>query len=192
MKIPYYSVRAANGYWQPTAKMRRLGFAPIACGRDGPSAWKIAEEANRRWQAARGGVAAEAVGEAEADTLADRVGYVYFLFSGSKVKIGFSRKPFGRIGGLMTGLSTPPRMVLVFRGRPRDEKSLHARYRAHHANGEWFRVSAQMQRDVMRFAVFDSLADAISMSTDREQSLNGFKQAGQELNDGENGDFASH
>lgn len=192
MKIRYYSVRAGNGYWQPTAKMRRLGFSPIACGPDGPAAWNIAEEANRRWQAARAGVAAEAVGEAEADTLADRIGYIYFLFSGSKVKIGFSRKPFARMGDLMTGLSAPPRLILMFRGRPRDEKALHARYQAHHANGEWFRVNAQMQRDVLRFSAFDRLADALSNGTDREQSLNGFKLSGPASNNGENVDFASH
>lgn len=55
MKIPYYVVRKGRGYWLATPRMKALGFDNIRCGPDGPNAWKIAEEWNRRWQSARKG-----------------------------------------------------------------------------------------------------------------------------------------
>lgn len=35
--------------------MRALGFQSVPCGQDGPAAWRIAEEWNRRWQRVRRG-----------------------------------------------------------------------------------------------------------------------------------------
>jgi hypothetical protein len=57
VKIPYYVVPKGkkSGYWRPNAKMRELGFRNICCGKDGPSAWKIAESWNAKWQAVRQG-----------------------------------------------------------------------------------------------------------------------------------------
>lgn len=49
VKIRYYCVRKGRGYWQPTREMRALGFRPLACGPDGPSAWAKAEEMNAAW-----------------------------------------------------------------------------------------------------------------------------------------------
>lgn len=57
IKLPYYVVKRGSGFWQPTRKMRALGFSSVPCGRDGPEAWRIAVEWNRRWQAARRGEA---------------------------------------------------------------------------------------------------------------------------------------
>jgi hypothetical protein len=37
--------------------MRALGFRTVPCGPDGPDAWAIAEEWNRRWLAVRKGEA---------------------------------------------------------------------------------------------------------------------------------------
>lgn len=37
--------------------MRALGFRSVPCGPDGPDAWAIAEEWNRRWLAVRKGEA---------------------------------------------------------------------------------------------------------------------------------------
>lgn len=54
--IRYYSVRRnGRGFWEPTKVMRALGFGNVPCGRDGPAAWAIAEEWNRRWDATRTG-----------------------------------------------------------------------------------------------------------------------------------------
>jgi hypothetical protein len=55
IKIPYYTVIAGRGYWRPTPKMRALGFQIVRCGADGPEAWALAAEWNKRWQAVRKG-----------------------------------------------------------------------------------------------------------------------------------------
>src|SRR5262249_26414061 len=39
-----------RGYWNPTPKMKALGFSIVRCGPDGAEAWKIATEWNERWQ----------------------------------------------------------------------------------------------------------------------------------------------
>ena len=58
IKLRHYSVkRGGRGYWEPRRKMRELGFVSVPCGPDGPEAWAIAEEWERRWQAARRGEA---------------------------------------------------------------------------------------------------------------------------------------
>jgi hypothetical protein len=55
IKIPYYTAIAGRGYWRPTRKMRSLGFEIVRCGVDGPEAWALATEWNKRWQAVRKG-----------------------------------------------------------------------------------------------------------------------------------------
>jgi hypothetical protein len=56
VKIPYYTVRRnGRGFWEPKPHMRALGFFNVPCGPDGPDAWAIAEEWNRRWLAVRRG-----------------------------------------------------------------------------------------------------------------------------------------
>ncbi len=57
IKIPYYTAIAGRGYWRPTRKMRSLGFQIVRCGVDGPDAWALAAEWNKRWQAVRNGEA---------------------------------------------------------------------------------------------------------------------------------------
>lgn len=53
IKIRYYVVKRGKGFWQPTRGMRARGFSSIPCGTDGPEAWRVAEEWNKRWQASR-------------------------------------------------------------------------------------------------------------------------------------------
>jgi hypothetical protein len=55
IKIPCYTAIAGRGYWRPTRKMRALGFQIVRCGADGPEAWALATEWNKRWQAVRKG-----------------------------------------------------------------------------------------------------------------------------------------
>ena len=58
IKHKHYRVkRGGRGFWEPTRKMKALGFASVPCGPDGPEAWSIAEEWERRWQATRSGQA---------------------------------------------------------------------------------------------------------------------------------------
>ena len=53
VRIPYYVVRKGRGYWLPTPKMKALGFPNVRCGANGPQAWAIAEQWNKRWQKVR-------------------------------------------------------------------------------------------------------------------------------------------
>jgi hypothetical protein len=53
--IRYYTVKRGKGFWQPTKKMKAVGFGSVPCGPDGPGAWSIAEEWNRRWDQTRSG-----------------------------------------------------------------------------------------------------------------------------------------
>ncbi|GLK71269.1 hypothetical protein KHC23_10880 [Ancylobacter dichloromethanicus] len=53
----HYVVKRGRAFWQPTPTMKLAGFQPVRLGVDGPSAFKIAEEWNRRWDAARTGQA---------------------------------------------------------------------------------------------------------------------------------------
>lgn len=59
IKVRYHTIRCRGtrkvGYWQPTKAMREAGFGLVSCGEDGPSAWRIAEEWNQRWDAFRKG-----------------------------------------------------------------------------------------------------------------------------------------
>ena len=56
IKLRHYAVRKGRGYWLVTPKMREHGFENVRCGTDGPDAWRVAEEWEARWQAARRGV----------------------------------------------------------------------------------------------------------------------------------------
>jgi hypothetical protein len=56
IKLKHYRVRRGErGFWEPTRKMRALGFFSVPCGPDGSEAWAIAEQWERRWQATRRG-----------------------------------------------------------------------------------------------------------------------------------------
>jgi hypothetical protein len=55
VKIRHYVVKRGKGFWQPTKKMKSVGFGPVPCGPDGPGAWSIAEQWNRRWDQTRSG-----------------------------------------------------------------------------------------------------------------------------------------
>lgn len=58
IKIRYYKVkRGGRGFWQPTPTMKAHGFGSVPCGPDGPGAWALAEEWNRRWDLTRSGAA---------------------------------------------------------------------------------------------------------------------------------------
>ena len=58
VKIPNYQVRRnGRGFWEPTPRMRELGFGSVPCGPDGPDAWAIAQQWQDRWIAARKGEA---------------------------------------------------------------------------------------------------------------------------------------
>ena len=57
IKLRHYVVKRGKGFWQPTRKMRVLGFQSVPCGKDGPDAWSVAERWNIRWDKTRLGEA---------------------------------------------------------------------------------------------------------------------------------------
>jgi hypothetical protein len=57
VKVRHYVVKRGQAFWQPTKKMRALGFYSVPLGQDGPDAWARAEQWNDRWDKTRHGEA---------------------------------------------------------------------------------------------------------------------------------------
>jgi len=55
VKITYYIVKNGRGFWNPTAAMKKAGFAAVPCGPDGPEAWATAQTWSTRWEQYRKG-----------------------------------------------------------------------------------------------------------------------------------------
>ena len=53
VKVRHYVVKRGQAFWQPTKKMRALGFFSVPLGQDGPDAWARAEQWNDRWDKTR-------------------------------------------------------------------------------------------------------------------------------------------
>jgi hypothetical protein len=53
IRIRHYVVKRGQAFWQPTRKMRALGFYSVPLGADGPDAWARAEDWNARWDKTR-------------------------------------------------------------------------------------------------------------------------------------------
>jgi hypothetical protein len=55
VKIPYYRVKGANGFFEPTPQMKSVGFLPRPLGPNGPEAWRRAWVLYEDWQKYRRG-----------------------------------------------------------------------------------------------------------------------------------------
>lgn len=66
--------------------------------------------------------------------------FIYFLRAGEFVKIGQSRRWKSRLDQMQTGSPYTIVPLLILRGSPAMEKTLHSRFRADHFRGEWFRL----------------------------------------------------
>jgi DNA-binding transcriptional regulator YdaS (Cro superfamily) len=73
-------------------------------------------------------------------------GFVYFVRCGDFVKIGFSKRPDGRLRYLRT--ATPFDFVLVgaHAATVHDERHLHKIFKAHRHRGEWFRWVPEIEQ----------------------------------------------
>lgn len=141
INIPYYVVKNGNGFWSPSARMRKLGFKSVPCGRDGPDAWARAQQCNIRWR--------EAVKPNVTELAPSERGYVYFLKVNEAVKIGFSKKPTERLSGLMIGNSGKVHLFVAVAGTKADERKLHRLLGAYRIRGEWFEAHQFVLRAVM-------------------------------------------
>lgn len=70
---------------------------------------------------------------------------VYFMYSGGRVKIGYSAGLVSRHTTLKTAGPFPPVVVLIVGGTPDTEKQFHGRFAADRLHGEWFSLSKGMR-----------------------------------------------
>jgi hypothetical protein len=75
-----------------------------------------------------------------------RVGYVYFLFAGDAVKIGFSRGPLKRQEEIGIGMSREPDAIHAVRAGSAHEMALHRALHTHRLRGEWFRRCPEVMK----------------------------------------------
>ena len=141
-QIPYYRVRGGIGYWEPTTQMKDMGFASTPCGPDGPEAHAKAWACNTEWQKARTSKLIR--------RCTPRVGYVYFLKAGARVKIGFSKHPWSRVTNLKTGIGEKIDLFVAVRGSTKDEHRLHEALSSYRVQGEWFTAAMPVLEVIFR------------------------------------------
>ncbi|GCA49265.1 T5orf172 domain protein [Sinorhizobium sp. KGO-5] len=78
-----------------------------------------------------------------------KAGYIYFLWAGDAVKIGFSVNPLRRLTGLETGVSAPIARIAIVPGTLAAERRLHNRFHKQRSHGEWFRATKELNRILM-------------------------------------------
>lgn len=89
-------------------------------------------------------------------------GYVYFLRLGETVKIGYSTDPLSRLTGLRTAMSGPVTGMVFVQGTQQEERRLHSRFRKSRLDGEWFRLTSELQQLIARAAAYGRLDEAIA------------------------------
>ncbi|MBX3580111.1 MAG: GIY-YIG nuclease family protein [Rhizobiaceae bacterium] len=77
-------------------------------------------------------------------------GYIYFLFTRERVKIGFSENPAVRVASLLTATSDPAEMIVVIEGSRHDERRLHMELSGTAVHREWFQRSLSVIRVMQR------------------------------------------
>ena len=68
-------------------------------------------------------------------------GFIYFLWCGDLLKVGFSKKPHIRVASLLTANGEPMRLFLAVPGEAADEGRIHKRLAFHRTRGEWFNAT---------------------------------------------------
>jgi hypothetical protein len=142
-RIRCYEVKGAYGYWNPTPRMRNAGFMNEACGRDGPEAWAKAEALNAKF---------DALEAKRVNTPRTRIGFIYFLRSGERVKIGFSDRLSLRGIDKGAGRSFPVQQLVATRGSQAEEKAIRQHLSEHSIDGEWFAVTPKVLAMMTRAA----------------------------------------
>ena len=89
-------------------------------------------------------------GKWEEDALKEikKMGYVYFYQNGifSQVKIGYSKNPHGRRGGLQTGNPNPLNLIGVMSATGRSvENFLQKKFKKYHTGGEWYKYIGELK-----------------------------------------------
>lgn len=94
---------------------------------------------------------------------APRNEFVYFMYSGGRIKIGYSRGTEGRLKTLKTSGPFPPVIILVMHGTMGDEADLHVRFHDSRLHGEWFVLSKDM-RTYLRARLCDQGRAALELA----------------------------
>jgi hypothetical protein len=105
-------------------------------------------EVMREWRTAHGGMTFYGRAKAPADIYPPAQPgqtWIYFIKSGSYVKIGQARNPIRRLADLQT--SHPKRLVLLaaFQAPMHLERRIHDHFIESHQGGEWFYATAELR-----------------------------------------------
>lgn len=73
-------------------------------------------------------------------------GYVYFIKSGGRVKIGWASDPERRMAELAVGNPRNMQTLGVLAGTQGDERDLHHRFTAFRVRGEWFELAPEIKK----------------------------------------------
>ncbi len=105
--------------------------------------------------------------------------YVYFVCVGSRIKIGFSKRPLTRTAEIAQQAAEKFGSVVIVRGSRSDERRLLDRFRAYQSRGEWFVASRPIRLTMTRSAaagevVHDGIEESEkSAETAKKESENG-------------------
>lgn len=142
----YVRSKPSGYYWEPSRKLRAMGFLPVALGKDKERALRRAATINER--------AARLRYPPHRPDLepGDKPGAVYFLRGGNEVKIGYAGSINGvlkRRATLQVGHPQELTIICIIPGVDRDyERQLHGYFELHHLRGEWFNYSREIQKFV--------------------------------------------
>jgi len=87
----------------------------------------------------------------------NHAGFVYFLRSRDRIKIGFSSNPLKRLTVLKTGMSHGIDSVAVVPGTEREERRAHKYLARFRQNGEWFDAHPAVIKVMIRSLTFGKI-----------------------------------
>ncbi|MFT4115460.1 GIY-YIG nuclease family protein [Bradyrhizobium sp.] len=90
--------------------------------------------------------------------VSNEIGFVYFLRSGERMKIGFSKNPFSRGQQLLTGIADGVHSFGFVPGSERDERAAHRALSKHRIAREWFECHPDVVKVMMRSLTFCKVA----------------------------------
>lgn len=160
-KPKHFRIVAGKGRWSPSPTLRKLGYKSFYFADKDGTPYPI-DEAIARCMLynvevdKKVGRKGNVVGERRSKEREDdphKVGWVYFLWAGRNVKIGFSTSPHRRLAELSTMGGSTIKRVVVVRGSMADEKRLHRRFAVCRQHGEWFFANDPMKEFLDEVAV---------------------------------------
>lgn len=152
-KVPYLNWRGGRPRWVPGPTLRSRGWrGKDLRAEDGSwlpyaEAMTAALRLNEKVAASLGSQFAAAP---RLDKKALDRGFVYFIWAGEQIKIGFSRNPFARARSLSTGVPAPVSAIAGVPGSRQDEARMHKAFHRWHRHGEWFEACPELIDIMMR------------------------------------------